>query len=337
MNTEEIAVRIALALEAEGHVWAIKPEALSMLASLPMSTSIEVGALAELQAAQIQAASGPGAVDNQNGVAVLGLSGMLSPQVSLLSLIFGGGGSGLLGFRSQLRAAAADPDVKSIVLNIDSPGGYVDLIPETAADIRTAGNQKPVVAVANTLAASAAYWLAAQAHEIVVSPSAEVGSIGVYQVHMDKSEMLATMGVKPTIVRAGKYKIEGNPYTPLSQDGHDQMQEGVDDYYDMFTKDVALGRGVQVADVVGGYGEGRTLTARRAVRAGLADKVATLNDTISRLSSGRARVRRAAGNSELELPEGGDGNGSEASESETARLSAEQRGRLLDVVAGLNR
>ena len=95
----------------------------------------------------------------------------------------------------------------------------VDQIPETAAQTRAARAQKPIVAVANTQADSAAYWLASQADEIVVTPSGEVGSIGVYQMHRGLSEAHAMRGIAPTLVSAGKYKVEGNPYEPFGRRG----------------------------------------------------------------------------------------------------------------------
>lgn len=331
----DLALESALVIEAEGHVWAVRPELLAVIRDLHGRVASDM-VLTQLQEAQSLSTSRSKA-QVASGVAVLPLKGMLTPTPSLLALLFGGGGSGLIGFRSQLKAAAADPEVKSIVLDVDSPGGYVDLIPEIAADIRKAGDQKPIVAVANTMAASAAYWLASQAHEVVVSPSAEVGSIGVYQIHMDKSGALEQAGFSPTIIKAGKYKIESNPYQPLTADGIAQMQESVDDYYGMFTSDVAAGRGVPVEDVQAGYGEGRVLTAKRAKSAGLADRVATLDETVARLSSGRARVRRASDDVELAVSEWAPKESGGEEERETvslADLTPEERGLLFDVVAG---
>ncbi len=227
------------------------------------------------------------------GVAVIPLRGLLTPRLSLLNLLFGGGG-GLSSFRSQLRDAAASEEVSAILIEVDSPGGVIDLIPEIAADIRAAREAKPVVAVANTEAASGAYWLAAQAEEVVVTPSGEVGSIGVYMVHEDWSGFNAQMGIDPTYVFAGRYKVEANPDEPLADDARSYMQQVVDEYYGMFVADVAKGRGTTSAEVRRSYGEGRMLTARRAVQAGLADRVDTLEGTFSRLARGGSRRARRA-------------------------------------------
>src|SRR5215467_6271108 len=128
------------------------------------------------------------------------------------------------GIRARLEAAAANPDVSAIVLDVDSPGGTVAGTPETAAAVRRAAEVKPVVAVANSLAASAAYWIASQASSLVVGPSADVGSIGVISAHIDRSKMLEDMGLRVTVVSAGRYKAEGNPFAPLSDEAKANMQ-----------------------------------------------------------------------------------------------------------------
>jgi signal peptide peptidase SppA len=168
---------------------------------------------------------------------------------------------------------------------VDSPGGVTDLVPETAAEIRAARERKPITAVANTMAASAAYWLASQASEVVVTPSGWLGSIGVYMLHVDWSGNNAQIGVKPTYISAGKYKTEGNPEEPLSESAREHMQEDVDRFYSMFLSDVALGRGVDVETVRADFGEGRVLLAEPSLQAGMADRVETFEDAVARLQA----------------------------------------------------
>ena len=227
-------------------------------------------------------------------VAVLNLFGIIAQRMNMMDDVSGPGGTSTERFTAQFRQAAADPNVKAIVLNIDSPGGSVYGVPELAGVIRSeaAKGEKPVIAQVNSLAASAAYWLASAASEIVVTPSGEVGSIGVYTVHEDVSKMLTAMGVTPTIVRAGKYKIEDNPWQPLSEDARTYLQGLVDQYYEMFIKDVAAGRSaatrskVTPAMVRAGYGQGRVLSAKDAVSEGMADRVASLDETLARFGAG---------------------------------------------------
>jgi signal peptide peptidase SppA len=229
-----------------------------------------------------------------SGVAVLNLSGIIRPGSSLLDLLFGGGSGGLAGFRSDFRSAVGNDEIKGIVLNIDSPGGSTDLVPETAAEVRDARGSKPIVAIANTMAASAAYWIGAQADEFIVTPSGEAGSIGVFAMHEDYSAMDETMGVRTTLISAGKYKTEANPFEPLSDEAKAAIQGSVDEFYSMFVNDVAKGRDVKASDVRNGFGEGRVLTARAAVDAGMADRVATFEDTVSRVGDARRRARIAS-------------------------------------------
>ena len=283
-------------LEVRGRVLFIREELVISLSQLH-GRGVSAQTLLAIETAARSAPPRNGKVQaaDDTHVQVIGLKGVLRPSPSMLALLFGGGGGGLMAFRSDLRKAVADPKVSAIVMDVDSPGGFVDLIPETAAEIRAARATKPVVAVANTTAGSAAYWLASQASQLVASPSAEVGSIGVYQLHEDISQALANEGVNVTIVKAGKYKVEGHPFAPLDEAAAEAMQADVNGYYDMFTADVAKGRGVTQDEVKNGYGEGRMVRAAPAVKMGLADRVEQLGETVKRLAhpGARAALQRA--------------------------------------------
>lgn len=275
-------------IETEGRVWAVRPDLLTMLAQFNGAT-ISAENLADIEARM----GGNRSKRRDSGaVAVIPLNGVLMPQVSFLAQLFGLGSS-LTQFREDLKASAGDSDVGTILLNVDSPGGIVDLIPEVAADIREARKSKPVVAVANVMAASAAYWLASQADEVVITPSGAVGSIGVYQLHFDESRAYDAEGVTPSVITAGKYKAENGPWFPLTEEARAAIQTTVNDYYTMFVRDVAKGRSASVGDVREGYGEGRVLTAKRAVESGLADRVDTLEGTLARATSGNGIESRS--------------------------------------------
>jgi signal peptide peptidase SppA len=196
-------------------------------------------------------------------------------------------------FGAMLRAAVADPDVKAIVADVDSPGGSVFGMEELAATIRDLRGEKPMVAVANPVAASAAYWIASQFDEVIATPSAQVGSIGVVAVHRDMSGMNEKLGVKPTYITAGKYKAEGNSDTPLGDDAKQAMQRLADQYYGAFVESVAASRGVKAEAVRDGYGEGRVLSARDARRERMIDGIATLEQVVGKLAAGAVRVSGA--------------------------------------------
>lgn len=185
--------------------------------------------------------------------------------------------------------AIKNPNVGGILLDISSPGGVVDGVPELADKILAARGQKPIVALANSLAASAAYWLASSADEIVVTPSGEVGSIGVWLLHQDWSKHLEQEGIRYTAVTAGKFKVEGNYWEPLSEEAQTFLQGRVDEIYGWFVKHVAKARGDTPAAVRSGYGEGRVLGAKQAVDAKLADRVATFDETLERMQKRTAK------------------------------------------------
>lgn len=266
-------------------MWALRPDALARVAEVARrGTDLQAGELTRKAAVR---------QENESGVvAVVPLQGLITPHMSLLSLLFGGGG-GLDYFREEMHRAVSDSEVSAVVINVDSPGGYVDMVPETAAEIRDMRGAKPIVAVANTMAASAAYWLASQADELIVTPSGEVGSIGVFVGHEDWSRYDERIGVKTTLIHAGKYKIEGNPYEPLSEEARDAIQADVDTIYELFLEDVAAGRDTTVDKVRGEYGEGRMALANAALDQGMVDRVDTLESTITRLMGGGAPTRSA--------------------------------------------
>jgi len=136
--------------------------------------------------------------------------------------------------------------------------------------------------------ASAAYWIGTAADEIVVTPSGEVGSIGVFAVHKDMSKALEMEGVKVSLISEGRYKLDGNPYEPLAEEARAGIQERVSDYYESFIQSVARNRGVKPDAVRGGFGEGRVVGARQAIELGMADRIGILEETIGRLLGSEA-------------------------------------------------
>lgn len=229
------------------------------------------------------------------GVAIIPMHGVLMPRS--VSGWFGDY-PGMDSLRSAIAAAADDDSVSAIVLSIDSPGGTVAGTMETAATVRAAAERKPVIALADSLAASAAYWIGSQASKFVVAPSADVGSIGVVTMHTDVSRAMSNFGIDVTFVHAGKYKVEGNPYQPLSDEAKANLQERVDEAHLQFVREVAQGRGKTQSAVRETFGEGRTVGAQKALALGMADSIGTLGDVLASLGVGsRAKAqpaRRAA-------------------------------------------
>ena len=220
-----------------------------------------------------------------SGIAVLPLYGVVTQRGNMVDDISGPGSTSTQQFTSALRQVLADDTVGQILIDIDSPGGSVYGVAELASEIVKARAQKPVVAVANSLAASAAYWIGCSASEFYVTPGGEVGSIGVWQAHFDYSKALEEEGVKTTLVSAGKFKVEGNPYVPLDPEAQAFMQSRVDDYYNAFVQAVAVGRGVTVDDVRNGMGEGRVLGADAALTHRMVDGIASFDDVLARMQA----------------------------------------------------
>ena len=222
----------------------------------------------------------------RNGaVAVLPLYGVMGQRMNMMMNISGGTSTELFG-RAFLEAIA-DSSIGAVVIDIDSPGGAVYGMFELWQTIMDARGSKPIVAVANSLAASAAYLVASAADEIVVTPGGEVGSIGILAVHEDQSVAQEKTGVKVTLISAGKKKALGNPLEPLSDEALADRQKKVDTYYGMFVDSVAKGRGVSASEVRGGFGEGETVLAAEAVKLGMADRIGTLDSAVTRLLGSR--------------------------------------------------
>jgi signal peptide peptidase SppA len=267
-----------------GSVWAIEAAKLqAILAVLELRAA--GGRVSDEEIRAIAGAAQQPMQRQQGAVAVLPLYGTISQRMGLMTE--SSGGTSTQAFSKMFRQAVADPSVGAIVLDVDSPGGSVFGVQELASEIYAARGPKPIVAVANSLAASAAYWIASAADEFSVTPSGEVGSIGVIAVHEDASGAYEQMGVRHTLITAGKYKGEANPYQPLNDDDREALQASVNEYYDAFVGAVAKYRGATPADVRGGYGQGRVVSAREAKRLGMVDKVETLDDAIGRLMKRR--------------------------------------------------
>ncbi|NUN51827.1 MAG: S49 family peptidase [Planctomycetaceae bacterium] len=263
--------------------WAILPEKLQAIVDLLVARAAG-GAQDQAAAAFIL---GGGAREDRKlqvvgSVAILPVTGTIMYRAD--SLLESSGVTSTQRLSALLREALADPAVKSIVLDVNSPGGTVPGVMEFADEVLRAREQKRIVAVANPRAASAAYWIAAAASELVVMPSGDVGSIGVYTVHEDISRALEEAGVKVSVMRAGKFKAEGLPYEPLTDEGRAAVQERLDVHYDRFVKAVAKGRGATAAAVKAGFGQGRMVLASQAVEAGMADRVGTLEDVVQKLN-----------------------------------------------------
>lgn len=240
-------------------------------------------------------------------IAIIPVFGVLVPRANMMSDI--SGGTSFEALTGQLREAMGNPAISTILFDVDSPGGNVAGATEFAREVLRSRAKKTIVAHANFTMASAAYWFSACATEVVASPSATVGSIGVLTIHDDLSKALEMEGIKETYIAAGKYKTEGNETEPLSPEAEAFLQRQVDIAYGRFVADVAKGRGAAVAEVREGYGQGRAISSGEALELKMIDKIETIDATLTRLMSapdkGLTALQPARGIGDPEQPADG--------------------------------
>lgn len=192
---------------------------------------------------------------------------------------FGSMATGYEYIRQALRRGLADDAVEGIVLDVDSPGGMVSGCFDLADEIFAARGEKPIMAVVQEHAYSAAYALASSAGRIVVARTGGVGSIGVIATHVDVSEMLREHGFKFTFITAGKGKEDGRPEVPLSDQARAEMQKRVDSHYQIFVSTVSRNRGIEESAIRDFGAKG--FVASESVEAGLTDQVGSFDEAMA--------------------------------------------------------
>lgn len=267
--------------EFVGTPWAIQQEKLEAIKALLLMRARGERLTPEDIKARTGGKDSKRSVRSSGGVSVIPIYGVINHRMNMMSEM--SGGTSIEQLTSQFRGALADPQIATIVFDVDSPGGGVSGVQELADEIFAARKQKQIIAQVNPLAASAAYWLAASAEQIVMTPSGAAGSIGVFTTHEDVSKALEKEGIAVTLISAGKFKTEGNQYEPLNEDAKAYMQKRVDEYMQSFVQCVARGRGVTAAAVKTGFGQGRVAGAQDALALGMVDRIATLDQTIEGL------------------------------------------------------
>ncbi len=277
-----MSVRIPRILSAVyGSVWAVRPETLQAVietvnahaysrAPRSLHTAAASDLATERDASVIAAAPGSGGQPKRyfvtpQGTAVVPVDGIIGQHLSAMETECGGFDIATL--VEDLDEIEANTGIQDVLLVLRSPGGVVTGVPE-AAD-RLASMTKRVVAFTDSMAASAAYWLASQADEIWMTPSAEVGSIGVYTALVDESAAWAREGYRRELIKAGKHKGMGMSGLPLDDEDRALLQEAVDETYAAFTTAVRAGRG----DLTDAVMQGQMFSADRALDAGLADGI----------------------------------------------------------------
>jgi signal peptide peptidase SppA len=218
----------------------------------------------------------------EDGIAVLPVTGTLVRRASGLNAQ-----SGLCSYhdiQNMAEDAFTNPEAKAVLLEIDSCGGEAGGVFDLADNLRGMADVtgKPLWAVADEAALSAAYAIACAADRIVVPRTGEVGSIGVVALHVDESGADAQVGLAFTYIYAGEHKVDANPHEPLSKDVRGRLQADVDALYADF---VSLAARMRDLDEVGVRGtEARVFRGREAVAAGLADQVGNFQQAHAQLA-----------------------------------------------------
>lgn len=224
----------------------------------------------------------------ETGIAIVPVIGPLVARHDWLSSLFGAASYGEIG--NAVESAAADPAVRAVLLEVDSPGGEVGGLFDLVERLGATG--KPLWAVASETALSAAYAIASVADRLYVTRTGEVGSVGVVAAHIDESAADAMAGLKWTLIHSGARKVDGNPHQPLSAPAHADIQADVDALHAKLIELVARNRGLS-PDAVRST-EAAIYRGARGVEIGFADHVGTIEralaDLAAELHATQARV-----------------------------------------------
>lgn len=266
-------------------IWAMREMEFTSLADLVrgMNLSLHLAGPAPA-AARDRANSSPMTMDD--AVALIEMRGRMQKQSASM-----GQNVSTVAVRRAVRAAAADPEVGSIFLVIDSPGGTVAGTKELADDVAAAARVKPVVALIEDMGASAAFWVASQATQVFAQPTAVVGSIGTYGVVWDQSAQAAKEGIKVHVVRAGAMKGAGTPGTEITPEQLAEIQKEVNTLNEFFIAGVAGGRKLST-ERARELATGQVWIGQEAVDAGLIDGVSSFDQA---LATARAASKQRKG------------------------------------------
>lgn len=276
------------------HRWAITPNALETILQIVSSENymarmdaryeenfkvfhgVDAGTLMTIQSMQGEPLPGAARATLRSNVAVIPVLGPIFPRSSLCTL---SGATSVESIAKDLRVALDSPAVDSIVLNIDSPGGEITGISELSDMIFAAQEKKRVLSYVYGMGASAAYWIGSSASELLLAPTAEVGSIGVVAPYRDERERDAKNGIKNIEIVSS---VSPNKCPDVNTaEGRAQIQRIVDELADIFVAAVARNRGTDTGDVLKNFGKGGMLVGIKAVEAGMADAVSSLEAVIA--------------------------------------------------------
>jgi len=228
-------------------------------ATLVITTGLIVGGGAVLNASLVNGYGG-----HSGNVGVVEISGLISSSKEVIK---------------ELKTFRRDPDIKAIVLRINSPGGGVGPSQEIYREVMKTRLVKKVVASMGAVAASGGYYSAAACDGIMANPGTITGSIGVIMEYANFKQIIKKIGLTPVVIKSGKYKDMGSPLRDLNKHEKELLQGVVDEIHSQFVKDVATGRHIEEKKM-DALADGRIFTGAKAVELQLVDRLGNLGDAI---------------------------------------------------------
>ncbi len=255
------------------HRWAIMPEVLKTMARISLNSNDKEKELA-ITAHDGEWLPDTYRVEMHGSVAVIPVIG---PIYSLGNYIWRGSSINLIA--KDFNSALEDSSVSAIVFNFHTPGGEITGCDDLSNMIYEARGKKPIVSFSCGLFASAGYWFGSAADKVVISKSAEPGSIGIVSIYTDFSKWDEKMGVQEIEIISSQSPKKG--LKPTTSDGKAETQRIVDELAEVFINTVARNRGVTYDTVIEKFGQGSVFVGQSAVDAGLADEIGTIESVIA--------------------------------------------------------
>jgi protease-4 len=228
--------------------------------------------------------------------ATLAGSATAGPRVGLISIdgpimdspsrgVLGGSAGGTRDFIENLQKAEKDPNIKAVVVRVNSPGGSPAASQEMFQAIRRLRTKKPVYCSMADMAASGGYYIAAGCEKIYANPSTLTGSIGVISQFLNYSDLFKKVGLDEATIKSGKFKDAGNPSRPLTPAERQLFQSMIMNVYNQFVNDIVIGRkdatkGKLTRAKVLQLADGRVYTGQQAQANGLVDELGGLHETV---------------------------------------------------------
>ena len=179
----------------------------------------------------------------------------------------------------QISRYRRDPSIRGIIVRIDSPGGAVAPSQEIYKEVLKTRKEKKIIASLGSMAASGGYYIASSADYIIANPGTLTGSIGVIFATSNIEELIQKIGLKPQVIKSGKFKDAGSPVRPMTEEEKKLLQSVVDDVHQQFVEAIATGRNLPSAEIKR-IADGRVFTGRRALELKLVDQLGSLEDSI---------------------------------------------------------